>query len=201
MASTQATAILRHIRELAAAGQAGDLPDRQLLEQFHAAHEEAAFAALVRRHGPLVLGVCRRVLGNAHDAEDAFQAAFLILARKAHAIRKHESLGGWLYQVAFHAALRARRQAALRRQHERQAGPRTPADPFAELSGRELLSVLDEEVQRLPERYRGPLVQCYLEGRTCDEASRTLGWAPRRPTSTCLWPPNQKGDKLSSAGS
>jgi hypothetical protein len=104
MATAQAGIVLRHIRELVAAEQAGDLPDRQLLEQFNAAHEEAAFAALVRRHGPLVLGVCRRVLGNAHDAEGAFQAAFLVLARKAHAIRKHESLGGWLYRVAFHAA-------------------------------------------------------------------------------------------------
>jgi RNA polymerase sigma factor (sigma-70 family) len=179
MATAQAGIVLQHIRELVSTEQAGQLPDRQLLDQFRTSHEEAAFAALVRRHGPLVLGVCRRVLGNAHDAEDAFQAAFLMLARKAHAIRKHESLGGWLYRVAFHAALRARRQAALRRQHERQAGPRASADHFAELTGRELLSVLDEEVHRLPERYRDPLVQCYLEGRTCDEAARSLDWAPR----------------------
>jgi RNA polymerase sigma factor (sigma-70 family) len=179
MATAQASIVLRHIHRLAAADLPGELPDRQLLEQFSASHEEAAFAAMVRRHGPLVLGVCRRVLGNAHDAEDAFQAAFLMLARKAHAVRKQESLGGWLYRVAFHAALRARRQAALRRQHERRAGPRPSADPFAELTGRELLSVLDEEVQRLPERYRAPLVQCYLQGRTCDEASRILGWSPR----------------------
>ncbi|HYT94613.1 MAG TPA: sigma-70 family RNA polymerase sigma factor, partial [Gemmataceae bacterium] len=178
MATAQA-GVLRHIRELVAAEQTDRLPDHELLERFIAAHQEAAFAALVRRHGPLVLGVCRRVLGNAADAEDAFQAAFLVLARKATTIRKRESLSGWLARVAYHTALRARRQAAVRRQHEQQAVQRSQADPFAELTGRELLSVLDEELQRLPERYRAPLVQCYLQGATCDEAARSIGWPLR----------------------
>src|SRR5262249_29462731 len=151
-------------------------PDRQLLERFTSQHEEEAFAALVRRHGPLVLGVCRRVLRNPHDAEDAFQAAFLVLARKAHAIRQHASLGCWLYRVAYHTAAQARRRLADRQRYERQAVPRAPADPLAEVTGRELLALLDEELQQLPERLRAPLVLCSLEGRTRDEAAAELGW-------------------------
>ena len=107
MATTQAGIVLRHLSGLAA-GQPGDAPDGQLLERFLGRREEAAFTALVRRHGPMVLGVCRRVLHNHHDAEDAFQAAFLTLARKARSIGKGSSLGSWLYQVAYHTAIRAR---------------------------------------------------------------------------------------------
>jgi RNA polymerase sigma factor (sigma-70 family) len=178
MASTQAGTILRHIRGLTA-DLAGEVTDSDLLARYTDAHEEAAFAALVRRHGPLVLGVCRRVLGNADDAEDAFQAAFLALARKAESIRKRESVGCWLYRVAFHTAMRARGQAAARKKVERQASPHPAADPLAEVTGRELLTVLDEELQALPERYRAPLVLCYLQGLTCDEAARHAGWAVR----------------------
>src|SRR5437764_15176623 len=114
MATAQAGLVLRHIRGLVAAERGGGPPDRELLERFTAAREEAAFAALVRRHGPMVHGVCRRVLGNAHDAEDAFQATFLILASRAGSIGKAESVGGWLYQVAYHTALTARASAAAR---------------------------------------------------------------------------------------
>jgi RNA polymerase sigma factor (sigma-70 family) len=178
MASTQSTAILRHIRGLTA-DLAGDVPDGDLLARYTATHEEAAFAALVRRHGPLVLGVCRRVLGNAHDAEDAFQAAFLALARKAESIRAQGSVGCWLYRVAFHTAVRAREQTSARKRLERRANPQPVADPFAELTGRELLTVLDEELQALPERCRAPLVLCYLQGLTCDEAARQAGWPLR----------------------
>src|SRR5262245_50765453 len=178
MASTQATAILRHIRGLTA-DLAGEVPDGDLLARYTATHEEAAFAALVRRHGPLVLGVCRRVLGNHADAEDAFQAAFLALARKAESIRAQGSVGCWLYRVAFHTAVRARGQAAARKRVERQASPQPTTDPFAELTGRELLTVLDEELQALPERHRVPLVLCYLQGLTCDEAARHAGWPLR----------------------
>jgi RNA polymerase sigma factor (sigma-70 family) len=172
MTATRANLVLRHIRELADA-----FDDRQLLERFAATHEEAAFAALVRRHGPLVLGVCRRVLGDPHDAEDAFQATFLALARRAASVGRRAALGTWLYQVAYHAALRTRKQSAVRRQLEDKAPLRQAPDPLAEVSGRELLAVLDEELARLPERLRAPLVLCYLEGKARDEAARELGWS------------------------
>src|SRR5262245_49885547 len=182
MATAQATLVLRHVRNLVAAEQSQRQPDRELLERFTAEGEERAFEMLVRRHGPLVLGVCRRVLGNWHDAEDAFQATFLVLARKAGAIAKQDSIGSWLYQVAYHMAIRAKHRAK-REWHGcdsrgTQASRATPAsDPLAEVSARELLAVVDEEVQQLPERYRAAVVLCYLEGQTRDQAAQQLGWS------------------------
>jgi RNA polymerase sigma factor (sigma-70 family) len=176
MTGTQAGVLLRQIHKLAGPP---DTPDGELLERFTAAREGPAFEALLRRYGPMVLGVCRRVLGNAHDAEDAFQATFLTLARKADSICKRDSLGSWLYGVAFRVAARARGQAAARRRHEGQAHAASAADPLAELTGRELLTILDEELQGLPERARLPLVLCYLQGLTCDEAARRAGWSLR----------------------
>jgi RNA polymerase sigma factor (sigma-70 family) len=160
---------------LAAAAEHGGQPDGQLLERFAAARDEAAFEALVRRHGPMVLGTVRRLLGNEADAEDAFQATFLVLARKAGAVGKHGSVGGFLYRVAYNLALKAKAAAARRR--ERGTGGRSSASPLDELTARELLAALDEEMGRLPENYRAPLVLCYLEGRTRDEAARQLGWS------------------------
>jgi RNA polymerase sigma factor (sigma-70 family) len=177
-ATTQAGVLLRHLRTFAAENGGGP-SDRQLLERFAARREQAAFAALVRRHAALVLGVCRRVLRQEQDAEDAFQATFLVLAKKAREVGQQGSLAGWLHRVAYHAALRARARAASRQEHERQAPPRQPADPLAEVTGRELLGVLDEELQRLPEDRRAPLVLCYLQGHTCDGAARQLGWSVR----------------------
>jgi RNA polymerase sigma factor (sigma-70 family) len=177
MTTTQAGVVLRHIRGLIGADGAGRLGDRQLLERFTAAREEAAFEALLRRHGPMVQGVCRRVLGNAHDAEDAFQATFLVLASRAGSIGRRESVGGWLYQVAYNTALKARASAAARRRREQRPEGRSAGDPLADVTGRELMTVLDEELQRLPERYRAPLVLCYLEGLTRDEAAGRLGFS------------------------
>src|SRR5947207_14918669 len=114
MGNTPLSAVLRHIRRITAGPGDGQPADRQLLEQFAAHRDESAFATLLGRHGPMVLGVCRAILRDAHAAEDAFQATFLVLARKAGAIRRHESVGGWLYQVARHAALRARAATARR---------------------------------------------------------------------------------------
>jgi RNA polymerase sigma factor (sigma-70 family) len=176
MTTTRAGIVLRHIRTLAAAPAC--LGDRQLLERFTAFRDEAAFAALVRLHGPMVHGVCRRVLGNTHDADDAFQATFLIFAGRAASVSKSESLAGWLYRVAYNTALKARGRAAARRRREQRSGDRSCADPLTELTGRELLGVLDEELQRLPERCRLPLVLCYLEGLTRDEAAGRLGCSP-----------------------
>jgi RNA polymerase sigma factor (sigma-70 family) len=168
--------LLRHLRDLASRA-AGDATDGQLLGRFITHREESAFAALVGRHGPMVLGVCRRLLHH-HDAEDVFQATFLLLARKAAAVRNWESVGSWLHGTAYRIAARARADAARRRQRERRAEDRLPADPAFEAAWRELQAVLDEEISRLPEKYRAPLLLCYLEGKTHEEAARQLGWPP-----------------------
>jgi RNA polymerase sigma factor (sigma-70 family) len=160
---------------LVAAEQTGQMADGELLERFASRREEEAFAALVRRHGALVLGVCRRVLHNRHDAEDAFQAAFLALARHAGSVGRRGSVGGWLHRVAYRAALKARARALKREEHERHARHRNATDPLVELTGRELLGLLDEELQRLPDEYREALVLCYLDGRTRDQAAQECG--------------------------
>jgi RNA polymerase sigma-70 factor (ECF subfamily) len=139
--------------------------------------DDEAFALLVRRHGAMVLAVCRRVLDNEHDAEDAFQATFLVLARQARSIHKQESVGSFLYGVAYRISLRARADAARqRRAQDEQAKTMAENDPSVEASWRELRPILDEEVDRLPAKYRAPIVLCYLEGKTNTEAARELGW-------------------------
>ncbi len=179
MSTTQAGVILRHLRTAVAAEGGGGLSDQQLLERFAAGREQGAFEALVRRHAPLVHGVCRRVLRQEQDAEDAFQATFLVLARKAAEAGRQGSVAGWLHRVAYHAALKARARAANRQAYERQAPPRRAADLLEEVTGREFLAVLDEELQQLSENCRAPLVLCYLQGHTCDDAARQLGWSVR----------------------
>src|SRR5205823_3540528 len=137
--------------------------------------DEAAFAALVRRHGPMVLGVCRRVLRDAHDAEDAFQATFLLLARKAAALRQPDRLGPWLHGVAHRTALKAKAAGVRRRQRERPLDDLPAAGGGDDLLWRDLRPVLDDAIGRLPAKYRVPVVLCYLEGRTNAEAARALG--------------------------
>src|SRR5262249_47614526 len=149
--------------------------DAQLLEHFTKTRAEQAFAALVHRHGPLVLGVCQRILHSSHDAEDAFQATFLVLARRAGSIRKQDSLAAWLHGIAFRLAKTMKRDASKRRQREQQASPPMPQGP-PDLCGRELHAVLDEEVQRLPVNNRQPLLLCYFEGLTQEKAAQQLGW-------------------------
>jgi RNA polymerase sigma factor (sigma-70 family) len=181
MANASLGAVLRRLRGLVQTHPAEAGTDGQLLERFTATGEEAAFAALLRRHGPMVLGVGRRVLGQVQDAEDVLQATFLLLVRKAGSIRRGEALGGWLHSVAFRLAVKAQGQKHMRRKRENQAAAqRLPGADAARLPGfdvawRELLAVLDEELGRLPERYRGPLVLCYLEGKTQEEAQEHLG--------------------------
>jgi RNA polymerase sigma factor (sigma-70 family) len=148
--------------------------DAQLLERFAARHSESAFAVLVERHGPLVHSVCHRILQNPADAEDAFQAAFLVLARKAHTIQKHHSVASWLYKVAYRIALRARSAIARRRTQEREAIQSQPPPTPTETARRELGEAIDEEVHRLPEKYRAPILLCYLQGQTNEEAARQL---------------------------
>jgi RNA polymerase sigma factor (sigma-70 family) len=157
-----------------AAEQLGGLSDRQLLERLLACPDEAAFEAVVRRHGPMVYRVCWRVLQQAEDPEDAFQATFLLLARKLSAVTRRDSLASWLHGAAHRVALNARRQAARRRRHERQVAASRPAPPD-DLPWREVRTALDEELARLPEKLRAPLVLCYLEGRTQEAAAGELG--------------------------
>ncbi|HEY1188695.1 MAG TPA: sigma-70 family RNA polymerase sigma factor, partial [Gemmata sp.] len=159
----------------AVTGDARGHSDGQLLERFVRLRDEGAFATVVRRHGPMVLGVCRRVLGNAADADDAFQATFLVLARKAASVTARDRLAGWLQRVALNAARKLRRANLRRAAHEHaRAAPSEPATEPPEPRF-ELIAVLDEELARLPDRYRAVLVLCDLEGHTRAEAARALG--------------------------
>jgi RNA polymerase sigma factor (sigma-70 family) len=150
------------------------LSDGQLLRSFLHQNDEAAFEALVGRHGPMVRGVCRRLLRNCHDADDAFQAAFLVLIRKAPTLAAREVIGDWLHGVAYRTALKARTAAARRRMKEKQA-LRSEAI-VVEYDRPEWMSLLDQEIARLPAKYRLPIVLCDLEGRTRKEAAQQLGW-------------------------
>src|SRR5579884_3822962 len=177
MSSAQVSPILRFIRQLAVGRKDSELPDHQLLERFATRRDEAAFAALLRRHGPMVLSVCRSVLHNVHDAEDAFQAAFLVLARKAGSIQRRESVSSWLYRVAYHLAVKAQANAARRKNHEKRAAVMPSAEPVMDMSLRELQGILHEEIERLPEQYRAPVVLCGLEEKSLEEAAHLLGWS------------------------
>jgi RNA polymerase sigma-70 factor (ECF subfamily) len=152
------------------------LTDGELLKRFVERHEEAAFAVLVRRHGPMVLSVCRRVLRHSHDAEDAFQATFLVLAEKADRLSRPDLLANWLYGVAYRTALHARQRSARRSEREREAAKMIAPSSEPQGEPEELQRILDEELHRLPQKYRAPLVLCYLEGKTNEEAARVLGW-------------------------
>src|SRR6267378_6805945 len=175
MAHGQLSTVMRHLRRIAG-GTAGRT-DRQLLEDFADRGAEAAFAELVERHGRLVLSVCRRILHHEHDAEDAFQATFLVLARKAGSIRWQESVSRWLHAVAYRVAHKARASLQRRRWHERRAGQLARAQETPDLTWRELRPVLDKELQRLPEKYQAPVLLCCLEGKSRDEAAQLLGWS------------------------
>jgi RNA polymerase sigma factor (sigma-70 family) len=176
MASVPLGAVLRHIHTLAGAVAVRRMTDMHLLRRFSEERDEAAFTELMRRHGPLVLSVCRRVLGHEQDAEDAFQAAFLVLAGKAGSIRKGESVGSFLYGVAYRIAMKERGKLAQQRQREQQFEQPTPTGPVYEAAFRELQMLLDEGLNRLPEKYRTPFVLCCLEGKSKSEAARELGW-------------------------
>jgi RNA polymerase sigma factor (sigma-70 family) len=184
MPSGQLGTLVAYLRRVAAPQDAA-APDGLLVARFAAHRDEAAFAALVQRHGPLVWGVCRRVLGRDHDAEDAFQASFLVLARKAGSIGKRASVRSWLYAVAYRVAVRARAAAARRQACERAAAPPPAAVPPHDPERHEVRAILDEEVSRLPERQRLPVILCYLEGKTNDEAAQVLG-CPRGTVATHL---------------
>ncbi len=172
--------VIRHLRRAALLHKGDGPSDGQLLESFLARREEIAFEALLRRHGPMVLGVCQRVLRNVHDAEDAFQATFLVLARKASSVMPREMVGSWLYGVAYRTAMKARTMNAKRRTKERLAGEMSRSDSSAD---EELLEQLDHELNRLPEKYRIPVVLCELQGKSRKEVARTLDI----PEGTLSW--------------
>jgi RNA polymerase sigma factor (sigma-70 family) len=178
MARLRHGAVLRQIQALFDAGTVGGLTDGQLLERFATRNGEAAelaFAALVERHGPMVLRTCRSILRDPHDAHDAFQATFLVLVRRAGSLWVRDSLGAWLYQVAVRTSSCARSAAVRRRRHERKAAERARTsvrfrDPD------DLREILHDEVSRLPESYRAAVVLCLVEGLTHEQAARRLGW-------------------------
>jgi RNA polymerase sigma factor (sigma-70 family) len=168
-------AILEHLRQWAAP-EASSLSDGELLRRFCVHRESAAFAALMQRHAPLVWRVCRNVLRQEQDAEDAFQATFLVLAQSAGSIRKSTAVASWLHGTAYHIARRARRDAATRQTHERKGASMPPTQPVADSALREILAILDEEVQKLPPRQRAVFVLCALEGKSQVEAALQLSW-------------------------
>ena len=176
MATNQLGAALGQIHRLFGDGTLAGLSDAQLLKQYVKHRDEFAFEALVQLHGPMVMSVCRGILADPNDADDAFQASFLLLARKAGSLRAGGALGGWLHRVSCRVALQVKSDAARRRDRERRA---------AELAGRSSLSsepwddriaILHEEIDRLPERYRQPIVLCYLEEMTYQQAASHLNW-------------------------
>jgi cytochrome c peroxidase len=176
MAKAVSSPILQLLRRLVEDEGVRQLSDQHLLRQFSDQGNEAAFGTLLRRHGPMVLDVCRGVFGNEADAEDAFQATFLVLARKAASIRKAASVGSWLHGVAYRTSLKTRAQSATRHKNEARAPTRAVSEPD-DLTWREMQEILHEELTGLAERYRVPLVACYLEGKTQDEAAAQLGLA------------------------
>jgi len=177
MSKSDLGALADFLRRLEGPSAGQGLSDRQLLARFATNGDQSAFATIVQRHGPLVLNVCRRMLRHEQDAEDAFQAAFLVLARKAGRVAWDDSVACWLHEVAWRTAaeLRGRRGRQRQRETAMAAPPEVPSPTQGAWD--ELSSLLDEELRRLPEKYRAPLILCYLEGRTRDEAAEQLGWS------------------------
>ena len=171
---TRLNSLIQALRRAALRREGSGLTDADLLDAFVARREEAAFEALLRRHGPMVWGVCRRILQNEADAEDAFQATFLVLVRKAGSITPRALVGNWLYGVAHNTALKAKAMNSKRRAKERQAAER-PRPEAAPADRQQTQALLDEELSRLPDKYRAPIVLCHLEGRSRKEAARDLG--------------------------
>jgi RNA polymerase sigma factor (sigma-70 family) len=175
MATAKLGTLVQHIHRLAGASSSSERKDSQLLHEFSARSDEAAFALLVARHGLMVLRVCRRVLNHEQDAEDAFQATFLVLARNARAIRKPEALAGWLHGVAYRTAMKAKRSAARRRNHEAKLREGRTDLKSVSPNWDDVQAVLDVELQALPQHYRTALVLCVLEGKSVPEAAAALG--------------------------
>jgi RNA polymerase sigma factor (sigma-70 family) len=170
--------VVRRIRTLLNLGAIGDLPDGQLLERFTTRDgepAELAFTALIERHGPMVLRVCRNLLSDPHDAQDTFQATFLVLVQKARRLWVRDSLAPWLHRVANRVAARARASKRWQQEHERRAANSRPTMNGDTSAWDDLGAILHEEIDRLQDRYRLPVVLCHLEGLTHERAARLLG--------------------------
>jgi RNA polymerase sigma factor (sigma-70 family) len=167
-------AVIRHLCQ--AVLQQNARTDGQLLASFIDNRDEAAFAALVHRHGPMVFGVCRRVVGNHHDADDAFQATFLVLARKATSVRPRDKVANWLHGVALRTAMKAKSMSAKRRGREKQVTEMPEPEAAPQGQWRDLQPLLDQELNGLPENYRLPILLCDLEGKSIKDAAQQLGW-------------------------
>jgi RNA polymerase sigma factor (sigma-70 family) len=174
MATAQLASVVRHIQGLTADSTMSQQSDGALLRAYLGRNDQAAFAALLWRHGPMVLRICRRVLGNVHDAEDALQATFILLAQKATSIRQRESLVSWLHGVAYRMATHAKRASARRLHYESRVNPPQPPDPALCASWQELQALLDEEITMLPETLRAPFILCCLESKSCAETAGQL---------------------------
>lgn len=176
MTTAQMGMVIRRLRRAEAWKDRSAWTDGQLLASFIDAEDQAAFEALVRRHGPMVFGVCRRVVRHHHDAEDAFQATFLVLARKASFVRPRERVANWLHGVALRIAMKARTAAARRGGRERQVDDMPEPEAVQQDAWSDLQPLLDQELNGLPENYRLPILLCDLQGKTIKEATRRLGW-------------------------
>jgi RNA polymerase sigma factor (sigma-70 family) len=176
MVPNQKGVAVKDLQTLFSVGAIGGLSDAQLLDRFVSRREELVFEAIIQRHGPMAWGVCRRVLRDHHDAEDAFQATFLVLARKAASVMPREKLGNWLYGVAYQTAMKARAKTSRRRGRERQVPDMPEPEGGRENHRDDLLPLLDQELSRLPEKYRIPIVLCDLGGKTYKQAAEQLGW-------------------------
>src|SRR6516162_4686070 len=176
MATAQMDMVIRHLRRAVLRQDGAERTDGQLLTSFIDRKDEAAFEALVRRHGPMVFGVCRRVVRNHHDAEDAFQATFLVLARKASSVRPGERVANWLHGVALRTARKAQTMLTKRRGREKQVTDMPDPEATQQDQWRDLPPLLDQELNGLPENYRLPILLCELEGKTIKDAALQLGW-------------------------
>jgi RNA polymerase sigma factor (sigma-70 family) len=200
MTNNDRTTLTRYLRRTLRLPEAGGLADAQLLERFVADRDEAAFEVLVWRHGPKVLGVCRRMLHHDQDAEDAFQATFIILVRKARSIAKGQSLSSWLHRVAYRVALRARMLTQQRTARQKPLSECQAAQGGQDAVWSDLRPVLDEEVDRLPAKYRAPFVLCYFDGKTNEQAARELGCPKGTILSRLAWARHRLRMRLTSRG-
>jgi RNA polymerase sigma factor (sigma-70 family) len=200
MATVQLSGVIQHLRRAMLVRDTAGLTDQQLLEDYISGRNQAALAALVQRHGPMVWGVCRRVLTNYHDAEDAFQATFLVLVRRATSIASPALLANWLYGVAHQTAIKARATVAKRKMRERQVTEMLEPAGVEQNFWIDMQPLLDQELSRLPDKYRGVIILCDLEGKTRKEVAEQLGWPEGTVASRLARARNMLAKRLTQRG-